>query len=433
MHDADERKVSAWFLPSLMLVGAVAGSVLGSTLGHRWKDPALEPLVLAVRLCGVVFLSILKGLIIPLVVTSVISAITRMGDLRRMGRLAAMTLTYFLTTTFLAVGTGIVLVNLIRPGEAGSAPAAAAMPEVQSTAQAIYDVVTGMFPPNLFGAAVDGNILGLLVYSIFFGAVLALDRARAATLIDVIDAANEAFLRLVRYVIWLAPIGIFGLVADRLGQAGGGDVVWTELRRLGWYASCVLLGLVLHSTITLPLVLRFLARRNPLRYAAGMADALITAVGTASSAATMPITLRCAMRENGVSRRAADFVIPLGTTINMDGTALYEAVAVIFVAQSLGLDLTVAQQIVVLFTATLAAIGAAAIPEAGLVTMVIVLGAVGLPAEGIGLILAIDWILDRFRTGANVWGDAVGAALVDRHLPRDPDAADPAVERRVAV
>jgi Na+/H+-dicarboxylate symporter len=178
----------------------------------------------------------------------------------------------------------------------------------------------------------------------------------------------------------------------------------------------VLTGLALHAFVTLPLLLLVLARRNPLRFFSGMGDSLVTAFGTASSAATLGVTLACLQEKNGVSARAADFVVPLGTTVNMNGTALYEAVAVLFIAQSLGIELGAASQMVVVMTATLAAIGAAAIPEAGLVTMLLVLTAVGLPPEGIGLILSIDWILDRFRTAVNVWGDAVGAAVVDRRL-----------------
>jgi Na+/H+-dicarboxylate symporter len=192
--------------------------------------------------------------------------------------------------------------------------------------------------------------------------------------------------------------------------------VWNEVAGLGWYAGTVLLGLGIHAFVSLPLVLLLVARRNPLRYLAGMGDALITAFGTASSAATLGVTLECVTKRNGVSERAAEFVVPLGTTVNMDGTALYEAVAVLFIAQTMGIELPVSRQLVVLVTATLAAIGAAAIPEAGLVTMVLVLTAVGLPAEGVGLILSIDWILDRFRTAVNVWGDSVGAAVVDRRM-----------------
>ncbi len=187
------------------------------------------------------------------------------------------------------------------------------------------------------------------------------------------------------------------------------------------YSVTVIAGLAVHALITLPIALRLLAGRDPIRYLSGMSEAVITAMGTASSAATLGVTLRCAVNRNKVSPRAADFVIPIGTTVNMDGTALYEAVAVVFVAQSLGVDLSGVQLVIIALTATLAAIGAAAIPEAGLVTMVLVLTAVGLPAEGIGLLLVIDWILDRFRTSVNVWGDAVGAAVVDRQL----ELADP--------
>ncbi|MBL8965212.1 MAG: cation:dicarboxylase symporter family transporter, partial [Phycisphaerae bacterium] len=204
---------------------------------------------------------------------------------------------------------------------------------------------------------------------------------------------------------------------DRLGRAGGGAATWTEVQHLGWYSATVVAGLAFHACITLPLVLRFFARRNPFQYARGMLEALITAFGTASSAATLGVTVNGVVEKNGVSRRSADFVLPLGTTINMNGTALYEAVAVVFIAQTLGLELTGVQLAIVAITATLAAIGAAAIPEAGLVTMVLVLTAVDLPTESIGLLLAIDWILDRFRTAVNVWGDSVGAAVVDAHRP----------------
>ena len=401
-----------------MLGGAAAGVGVGATWGHRWADPGSEPVVLFVRVLGVVFLSMLKALVVPLIVTSVMLSVARMGDLRRLGRLAGFTAIFFLGTTLVSVMTGLLVVNWVRPG-AGSAvsPAAdLALLAPRSAAQAAYDVLTGMFPTNLIGAAVEGNILGLIVFSLAFGAVLSTLGERGRGLLDVLETVGDVLLRLVVLVVWLAPIGIFGLVADRLGRAGGGAAVWSELSGLGWYAAAVILGLGIHAFVTLPLVLLLVARRNPLRYFAGMGDALLTAFGTASSAATMGVTIECVTRRNRVSERAAEFVVPLGTTVNMDGTALYEAVAVLFIAQTMGVDLSLTQQLIVLLTATLAAIGAAAIPEAGLVTMVLVLGAVGLPAEGIGLILSIDWILDRFRTAVNVWGDSVGAAVVDRKL-----------------
>ncbi len=415
-------KGRAWLLPVLMLSGAVLGMTVGGVLGSRWKDPALEPLVLTMRFMGTFFLSLLKAMIIPLVVTSIVTAINRMGDLRPVARVAGFTGLTFLFTTFAAVVTGIIIVNIVHPGGRGITASASAVDlpgavtSGQSTAQSVYDIVSGMFPANLFEAAANNNILGLIVFSLIFGVALSMIGERKEPLFRVLDSANEALFTLVRWIVWLAPIGILGLVADRLGKAGGGEAVWGELHRLAWYAAAVLIGLAIHALFTLPLLLKIMGRRNPLRYAANMGDAAIVAFGTASSAATMAVTLRCAVEKNKVSERAAEFVIPIGTTVNMDGTALYEAVAVIFIAQTMGLDLSVTQQILVAVTATLAAIGAAAIPEAGLVTMVIVLHAVGLPAEGIGLLLSIDWILDRFRTTVNVWGDSVVAAVVDQRI-----------------
>jgi Na+/H+-dicarboxylate symporter len=419
----ERRELSAWVLPLLMALGAGSGVTLGAAAGARWTDPAFEPIALMVRLLGTIFLALLKALVVPLVASSVLLSVATLGDLRTVGRAAVLTIGFFVTTTIMSVGTGLALVNLLRPGVGAADGAALGGPVLEhppTAAQAIAEVVTGMFPPNLVAAAADGNVLGLIVFAALAGGALASMGERGRPLVTVLDAGNEMRLRLVRPVIWLAPIGIFGLVADRMGRAGGGVTVWAEFRALAWYAVTVLGGLAIHAAVTLPLILAVLGRRNPFRYAAGMGQALITAFGTASSAATMGVTLNCTTRRNGVSEEAAEFVVPLGTTINMDGTALYEAVAVLFIAQTLGVDLTIGQQIVVLLTATLAAVGAAAIPEAGLVTMVLVLGAVGLPAESVGLILSIDWILDRFRTAVNVWGDSIGAAVIDRALPSAP-------------
>ena len=412
----------SWILPTLMLAGGLAGITLGTGFGDRWGDPALEPLTLTVRLFGAVFLSLLRAIMIPLIVTSIIMALQGFAQARNTTRIAAITAGYYMATTFVAVVTGLVLVQVLHPGHVTATALAvtpAQLPAPQSALQALYAVVTGMFPPNLFSAASEDNVLGVLVFSLLFGLALARLRDRARPLVEAIATANEVLFTIVRWVVRLAPLGILGLVADRLGQAGGGAAAWGEIQRLGMYSVTVLAGLAIHSLVTLPLLLWLMARRNPLRYLAGMSEALVTALGTASSAATLGVTLRCAVDRNKVSARTAEFVIPIGTTVNMDGTALYEAVAVVFVAQSLGIELSGVQIVTVAVTATLAAIGAAAIPEAGLITMVLVLSAVGLPVEGIGLLLVIDWILDRFRTSVNVWGDAIGAAIVDHQLPSD--------------
>ena len=213
--------------------------------------------------------------------------------------------------------------------------------------------------------------------------------------------------------MYVAPLGVFALIASKLGAAGGGDLFLAELLKIGKFAATVILGLLFHAAVTLPLVLFFFTKRNPLVYLKNMSEAITTALSTASSSATLPVTVECVEKQNRVSRRTTLFVIPLGATVNMNGTALYESVAAIFIAQVVGIQLGFWEQVLVFLTATLAAIGAAGIPEAGLVTMVIVLKAVGLPLEGIGMLLSIDWFLDRLRTSINVWGDSIGAAVVD--------------------
>jgi len=404
-----------------MAAGALLGVLLGTLGGDLWQQESAGGVVVATRLCGTVFLSILKALIVPLIATSIVVAVLEIGARGRVGRLLTTTALYFLLTTLVAVLSGIFLVSVIHPGspavdgptEARVEPAGV---PAQAPLEAVASLIQGLFPDNLFQAAAENRVLGLIVFSLLFGAAAARMGERARPLADALGVANEALFQLVRWVVWLAPLGILGLVANQLGEQGGGAAAWQALLGLGRYTLTVLLGLALHALVTLPLLLWLLARRSPRRYAAGMSEALVTAFGTASSAATLAVSLRGAVERNGVSRRSAEFVLPIGATVNMDGTALYEAVAVVFIAQTLGIVLAPMQLVLVALTATLAAIGAAAIPQAGLVTMVLVLEAVDLPAEAAALIYSIDWILDRFRTAVNVWGDSIGAAIVDRRM-----------------
>ena len=271
----------------------------------------------------------------------------------------------------------------------------------------------GLIPRNLFNAMVNTAILPLIFFSLLLGATLSVLGERGRLAIDFISTLSDAVMRIVHWIMIVAPIGIFGLIAARIGNAGGFSGFMPELLALGKYSFTVVFGLSIHAFIVLPLILLLIGRQNPLRYAKGVGAALLNAFSTASSSATLPLTMEGVQEENGVSNRTASFVLPLGATINMDGTALYEAVAAMFIAQVYGIAMSPVEQAVIFLTATLAAIGAAGIPEAGLVTMVIVLKAVGLPIEGIGLILTIDWLLDRFRTTVNVWGDSVGAGVIE--------------------
>ncbi len=373
---------------------------------------------------GEIFLNLLTMMVVPLVVASVMSGIIGLGDVRKLGRPGGLAITYYVTTTVLAVLVGLILVNLIQPGsgvapatlEAGAAEggAVAAGREDMGFGTILRNLALMLFTNNLFRSATEGSLLPLIIFSIMFAGVLTTMGDRVSRITALIVQVNEALLSFVLFLMKLAPVGIFCLVTARFGEAQQGGGLVAVLVQTGAYFVTVLLGLAVHALLTLPLILWIFTKRNPFRFMTQMAQALLTAFSTASSSATLPISRECAVGNAKVSRRSVDFVLPLGATINMDGTALYEAVAAIFIAQAIGFELSIVQQVVVAVTATLAAIGAAGIPEAGLVTMVIVLNAVGLPLEYIGLILSVDWLLDRFRTTVNVFGDAAGSAVVER-------------------
>ena len=364
---------------------------------------------------GTLFLNALKMLVVPLVVSSLIVGVAGLGDVTKMGKTGAITILYYMATTAVSVALGLVFVNLLQPGVGvvmqGEAPEAAHAKKDTS----FIDVILSVVSPNLIQSMANMEILPLIVFSLAFGGVLTTLGDRGMRVIAFFETVNEAVMKMVHLVLYLAPFGIFGLVASKLGAAGGGDAFFNELLKIGKFAVTVLLALGVHAFVVLPLILYKVTRRNPWMYMKNAVEALATAFSTASSSATLPVTMECAEEKNRVSKRMAQFVLPIGATVNMDGTALYEAVAAMFIAQMVGVALDPIQQMVIFLTATLAAVGAAGIPEAGLVTMVMVLQSVGLPLEGIGMLLAIDWFLDRCRTTVNVWGDSVGAAVVD-HL-----------------
>jgi len=404
------NKRHANILLGLIALGVVAGFAAGLTFGED---------MLAVKWIGDLFLDALKMMIIPLIIAAVISGVTSLGDVRKLGRIGGMTITYYLVTTGIAVLIGLIVVNVFQPGVGVDL----ALPDAhgdtigrvaERAEGGFVAIIESLVTPNLFAAAANMQILPLVVFSIAFGAALTTVPKAGNHVITFFNGINEAMMKLVTWLIYFAPIGIFALVAARLGLAESQGGFWIQVTAIGMHVVTVLTGLGLHF-IALMIILYFFAGRG-LPYLMKMARALLTAFGTASSSATLPVTLENAS-EAGIDDRAARFVIPLGSTVNMNGTALYEACAAMFIAQAYGIQLGIEGQIVVFITATLAAIGAAGIPEAGLVTMVIVLNAAGLPTEGIALILTVDWFLDRFRTSVNVWGDAVGAAVVDRHLP----------------
>jgi solute carrier family 1 (high affinity glutamate transporter) protein 1 len=401
-----------------LITGIIAGVILGGLVGSFLPETGVR-----LGFLGELFLNALKMIVLPLIVVSITLSIMKVGNL---GSLGLKTLLYYMFTTGIAVFIGIMIVNMIHPGEGGMA-LTGHMPEALKGKEdmSLVDVLVLKFiSPNLFDAAEEFEILPLIVASILFGAAFASLGKQGRLMLEVFEILDKAVMKIVHWIMIFTPIGIFSLIAERIGMAGGGGEVLTLAMQLGKYVLSVILGLIIHGFVVLPLILLLLAKRNPLTYVSNLGKALLTAFSTASSSATLPLTMEGVIDEAKVSPKVGRFVLPLGATINMDGTALYEAVAVIFIAQSYGIDLTTAQMVIIFFTATLAAIGAAGIPEAGLVTMVLVLKAVGLPMEGIGLILAIDWLLDRFRTTVNVWGDCVGAAVIERFEDGGDDGTD---------
>lgn len=409
-------RLTIWIVGSILL--AVGVALIAPVFASKLK------------LGGDIFLNLLKMIVVPLVITSVMSGILGLGDVRKLGRPGAAAMSYYLITTLLAVIVGILVVNVIQPGAGIDGPAEVAKatteklmhgpsdPESPKTiGELLRSLTMLLFTDNLLKSAAEVQLLPLIVFSIIFAGILTIRGQKSAALVDVIRQVNDALMDFVLLLMKLAPLGIFCLVAARFGQANASGQLMHELQAIGKYMSSVLIGLAIHGLGTLPLILWIFTRRNPYRFIGQMSKALLTAFSTASSSATLPVTIESAIDEAKISPKSVEFVTPLGATINMDGTALYEAVAALFIAQAFGIHLDLTGQIVVAVTATLAAIGAAGIPEAGLVTMIIVLNAAKLPPEGMMLILSVDWLLDRFRTTINVFGDAVGAAVVERVLP----------------
>ncbi len=380
---------------------------------------------------GKVFLQLLSMIVAPLILTSLITGITGTGSLKGLGRMGGRTMAYYLSTSMIAIFTGIVVFNLIQPGKGadmgllqeGAEPVASeVMGGDQTLGQTMWNQVFNLIPSNPFASLADPSnksILGVIFFAIFFGVcITVVGGEKGKRMAGLFSAAFDVMMRMTMAIIRLAPLGVFGFML--YASAGKGLSVF---QALGWYVLTVAIALSVHAFITLPLLLRFLAKRSPREYFQAMSPALLTAFSTASSNGTLPLTLTCVEERAGIHNRISSFVLPLGATINMDGTALYEAVAVLFIAQASGHDFGIAQQMIVAFTALLASVGAAGIPHAGTVMMVVVLSAVGLPIEYVGLILAVDRVLDMYRTSINVWSDSTACAVVARYELRESTEA----------
>ena len=416
------RKNLHWQILAALAAGVAAGLI--------WDESATVAGVRPIAVfdfLGTTFLRALRMVIVPLITGSIVSGVAGVGASRGLGRLFGKTFGWYITTSLLAVLTGLLLVNLVQPGRAGGeavgarlgldqAPSALQAELANKGAGDLVGIVQRMIPDNPVAAAAEGQMLPLIFFCILLGlAITSLGPSQQANLLGFFEALFAAMMRITGWVIATAPIGIFGLMA-KITATAGFEAFGPLLR----YGGTVLAALVIHGMITLPLLVRFVGRVRPLRHIQLMAPALLTAFSTRSSSATLPLTMDRIENGAGVSNRVTSFVLPLGATVNMDGTALYECVAALFIAQAYGVELGLGSQAIVVLTALLASIGAAGIPAAGLVMMSIILDAVGLPLEGIALILAVDPVLDMCRTTVNVFSDSCGAVVVARSEGEDP-------------
>ncbi len=375
----------------------------------------------AYDLIGTLFINALKMLVVPLITTAIISGLVNVGQGKNLGRLGAKTVLFYMSTSLIAILIGLLLVNITTPGIIDGEPARDLLGFAANTQDVLQkiegrgageftQILLQMLPPNLVQAAADGQMLGLIVFSLLFGFFLrTLAGAPGDTLRNMVEGFYEVMVSITMLIIRFAPLGVFGLIAATVTRTG-----LDALEPLLGFFFSVLAALFLPAFVVMPLLIRVLAQRSPWRHFQAMSPALMTAFSSASSAATLPLTMDCVQKRSGVSKRTASFVLPLGATVNMDGTALYECAAAIFIAQAYGLDLSFGMQFAIVFTALITSIGVASIPAASLVAITVILGIIGLPAEAIGLILVTDRILDMCRTAVNVWGDSVGAVLLAR-------------------
>ncbi len=408
-----------------ILIGLVLGIVLGlvaSLFDIGW----LQSILMGIQPIGTAFIRLITMVVVPLVVASLVIGTASLGDLRKLGRIGGKTVVYYMSTTAIAVTIGLVLSNLVRPGGSidtatrdalASQFAAEAGARVTAAAEkpTVVETLLNMIPTNPIQAAAQMQLLPLIVFTILFGAALTVIREdRRNAVLNLAEGVNDTVMVLIDWIMKLAPYAVFALIAAIIADPNTGISL---LRSLLIYALTVVAGLVLHVLGTYAFVVRFLVKMNPVTFFRRIANAQMVAFSTSSSNATLPVTMETAEEQVGISKEVSSFVLPLGATINMDGTALYQAVATMFIAQIYGVDLGWTGQLTIVLTATLASIGAAGVPSAGIVILVLVLNSVGLgehAAAGIALIFGVDRILDMIRTAVNVTGDLTAASFVAR-------------------
>lgn len=359
---------------------------------------------------GDIFIKALKMIIIPLIFTSIISGIANVGSGDNLGRLGFKTIAYYLSTSTAALFTGLVIVNIFKPGVGADLGFANQVEGLGVAKESFGSTLMNIVPDNLFVAMVENQMLSIIFFAILMGFFITKTKEKSQKiLLGFFDSLFELIMKITLFVIRFTPYGIFGIVAKQIAENNDLGELFS---RLGLFMLVVILALFIHAFIVLPIVLKTIGRVSPIKHFNAMRTPLITAFSTSSSNATLPLTMNAVKKNSGVSTKISSFTLPLGATVNMDGTALYELVAAMFIAQAYGIELTFTEQIIGVLTGLLASIGAAGIPMAGLVMISVVLSAMGLPLEGVGLILAVDRLLDMFRTTVNVWSDSCGAVII---------------------
>ena len=389
------RRIPLW---QKIIAGLVLGVLAGALMGEQAS--MFKPL-------GDIFINGIKMLIVPLVFSTLVVGITGMRDPQKMGRVGARTIGLYLVTTAFAIVIGLVAATIFQPGVGADASMSAA--QQTNEAPSLVDIVVGLVPSNPLQAMIEGNILQIIVFAIGLGISLMLIGEKGEPVVRVFESFAEAMYKLTAIVMAFAPFGVFGLMANVSGQYGL-DVLLPLAKVIGVvYLACIVHVLVVYTGL-----LSLVGRLNPMRYLQGIIDALVVSFSSASSSGTLPVSIRCAQKNLGVSEGVSSFVLPVGATINMDGTAIYQGVAALFVAQLVGADLSMMDYGMIVLTGTLASIGTAGVPGAGLIMLSIVLAQIGLPLEAIGVVAGVDRILDMARTSVNVAGDLMVTTLVGK-------------------
>jgi len=387
-----------------MLIGLIIGSIIDSDSTFYSISTTL----------GVIFIKLLKMITIPLIFTSILTGITSISDFNQLGRIGFKTISYYMLTSLFAIIIGLGLTNILKPGNSYAHSEATKVYDYSNlnTPDSTLDIFVRMIPTNPIAAATEGDMLSIIFFTILLGiAITKLPKAHKEPLTSFFESLFQAIMNLTQMIIKLSPIGVFGLIVKTVSTSNL-DLFYS----IGKYMITIAIGLSIHVFIVLPMLFFILTRINPLKHFKAMSSAMATAFSTSSSSSTLPVTIKCVNENVKASKEVSGFVLPMGATINMDGTALYECAGVIFISQILGIELTITQQLIVVITALLASIGAAGIPSAGLVMIFIVTQAVGFRNEDVALIigamLAVDRPLDMFRTMVNVTSDSIGTAII---------------------